>query len=64
MGIANTFIEVKDGNINKALKQYKEKTLKYGIRERLVEKRYFTKPSEIKRLEKAEAIYKQSHKNK
>lgn len=58
----NTLIEVKDGNIGRALKQYKERTSKYGIKERLVEKRYFSKPSEIKRLAKQNAIYKQSHK--
>ena len=63
MGIANTFIEVKDGNIQKAIKQYKESTLKYGIRERLMEKKYYIKPSETKRVAKQKAIYKQSFKN-
>ena len=62
MGITNTFIEVKDGNIQKALKQYKEATAKYGIKERLMEKKYYTKPSELKRVAKQKAIYKQSHK--
>ena len=57
MGIANTFIEVKDGNIGKALKEYKSKTLAYGIKERLTKKKYFIKPSELKRLEKQKAVF-------
>ena len=57
MGIANTFIEVKDGNIGKALKEYKSKTLSYGIKERLTKKKYFIKPSELKRLEKQKAVF-------
>ena len=63
MGIANTVIEVKDGNIQKALKQYKERTLSYGIKEKLNEKKYFTKPSEVKRLQKQKAVYKNQIKN-
>ena len=59
----NTFIEVKDGNIQKALKQYKEATTKYGIKERLNEKKYYTKPSEVKRVQKQEAIYKNKKRN-
>jgi len=58
MGIANTVIEVRNGNIGKALKEYKEKTLSYGIKERLTEKKEFIKPSEIKRIGKQKAIYK------
>lgn len=63
MGIANTVIEVKGGDINKALKVFKQKTESYGIKERLVEKKEFKKPSEIKRLQKEEAIRKQKRKN-
>lgn len=63
MGIANTVIEVKDGNINKALKEFKQKTEKYGIKERLTEKKEFHKPSEINRLKKEEAIRKNKLRN-
>lgn len=64
MGIANTVIEVKDGNINKALKEYKNKTSIYGIKERLMEKKYYIKPSETKRLQKDEAIRRNKRRNK
>ena len=57
MRIANTIIEVIGGNIGKALKEYKSKTLAYGIKERLTKKKYFTKPSELKRLKKQKAIF-------
>ena len=63
MGIANTIIEV-DGNINKALKEYKSKTIAYGIKERLMEKKYFIKPSETKRLQRDEAIRKNKRRKK
>ena len=53
----NTVIEVKDGNIGKALKEYKSKTLAYGIKERLTKKKYFIKPSELKRLQKQKAVF-------
>lgn len=63
MSIANTIIEVKDGNINKALKEYKSSTEKYKIKEILTEKKSFIKPSEKKRLQKEEAIRKNKLRN-
>ena len=55
----NTFVEIKYGNISKGIKQWKSSVERYRVKDKLVEKRYFTKPSEKKRLEKQAAIYKQ-----
>lgn len=63
MGISNTVVEVQNGNIQKALKEYKDKTIKYGIKERLLEKKVFVKPSELKRLQKQKAVYKNKKRN-
>ena len=63
MGIANTIIEVKDGNINGAIKIWKKKTEGYRIKERLSEKKEFIKPSVKKRLQREEAIRKNKLRN-
>ena len=60
----NTYVEVEYGNINKAIKQYKESTIKYGIKDRLMEKKYYQKPSEIKRLQKQNAIFNNGRRTK
>jgi len=62
MGIANTVIEV-NGNINKALKEYKSSTERYKIKERLTEKKAFIKPSEKKRIQREETIRKNKLRN-
>lgn len=64
MGIANTLIEVKGGNINKAVKDWKASVEKYGIKEILQDKKQYTKPSERKRLQKEEAIRKNKKRKK
>lgn len=56
--VINTLVEVLNGNINGAIKIWKQKTERYKIKERLTEKKEFQKPSEKKRLQKEEAIRK------
>jgi len=63
MSIANTIVEVKNGNVAGAIKIWKQKTEGYKIKERLLEKKEFQKPSEKKRLQKEEAIRKQKRRN-
>lgn len=42
-------VEVRGGNLEKALRVLKKKVQKEGIIKNLRDKKYFTKPSEIKR---------------
>lgn len=63
MGIANTEVEVLNGNINGAIKIWKAKTERYGIKERLTQKKEFIKPSVKKRLQREEAIRKNKLRN-
>lgn len=49
----------KKTNIEKALKQYKSKTIKTKQLKRLREDRYHTKPSQKRRLQKQKAVYLQ-----
>ena len=50
-------IKVVKGDINRALKQYKSKTIKTRQMRELKERKEFEKPSETKRKEKAKAEY-------
>jgi ribosomal protein S21 len=52
-------INVKDGNIEKALKEFKRKTIKIKQMQTLQEKKEFKKKSAVKRLQKQKAEYKQ-----
>ncbi len=52
-------INVKDGNIERALKEFKRKTIKIKQMQALQEQREFKKASVIKRLQKQKAVYKQ-----
>jgi ribosomal protein S21 len=52
-------INVKDGNIEKALKEFKRKTIKIKQMQALQEKKEFKKKSAMKRLQKQKAEYKQ-----
>jgi small subunit ribosomal protein S21 len=50
-------IKVKKGDINRALKQYKSKTIKTRQMRELKERKEFEKPSETRRKEKNKAKY-------
>ena len=49
-------VEVRKGNLEKAMRVLKKKVAKEGIIKTLKEKQYFEKPSEIKRRNKKEGI--------
>ncbi len=49
-------IEVRNGNVERALRKLKKKMFDGGTIKELSDRRYFTKPSEVKRLKKKEAI--------
>jgi ribosomal protein S21 len=57
------YVEVKNGNIEKALKVLKGKVIKTKQLTILREKQQHTKKSVIKRLQTSKAIYVQSKKN-
>ena len=42
-------VEVRGGNLEKALRVLKKKVLQEGIKKKIMDKKYFSKPSEIKR---------------
>lgn len=52
-------VNVKDGNIERALKEFKRKTIKVKQMQALQEQREFKKASAVKRLQKQKAVYKQ-----
>ncbi len=52
-------VNVKDGNIERALKEFKRKTIKIKQMQALQEQREFKKNSVVKRLQKQKAVYKQ-----
>lgn len=52
-------VNVKDGNIERALKEFKRKTIKIKQMQALQEQREFKKDSVKKRLQKKKAVYKQ-----
>ena len=59
-------VEVRGGNLEKALRVLKKKSLKEGILKTLKSRQYFSKPSEIKRekrKERANIIRKAQKKN-
>jgi small subunit ribosomal protein S21 len=56
-------IQIIKGNIEAALKQYKNKVRKTKQQYEIERKRYFDKPSELNRESKKLAIYKESKKN-
>ena len=59
-------VEVRGGNLEKALRVLKRKVQKEGIVNTLRDKQYFQKPSEIKRVkakERAKVLRKKQHQN-
>lgn len=52
-------IKVEKGNIEKALRQYKRKTIRTKQMKKLRENQDYTKPSALKRLKMQKAIYLQ-----
>ena len=56
-------IKVIRGNLNKALKNYKNKFKKSGLLKELRENQYYEKKSRKKRIQKDKAIYKQKYLN-
>ena len=53
-----------DGKLDRAIKQYKNKYNRVGIRQELSDRQQFTKPSLKKRKAKLKAVYVQKLKNK
>jgi len=51
-----TRTEVRNGNIEKALKQFKRKTIDSGHLQELKDRKEYTKPKTIRRREKQQAI--------
>lgn len=56
MGLSRVSVEVRNGDINKSLKIFKKKVLESGHLDELKERRYFTKPTTKRRLEKQQAV--------
>tara|TARA_Y100000034_G_C6817611_1_gene367972 strand:- start:740 stop:928 length:189 start_codon:yes stop_codon:yes gene_type:complete len=56
-------VEVKRDNVEKALKIMKRKVRSTKQYQRLRDSRYFNKKSQVKRLQKQKAIYKQKLKD-
>ena len=56
-------VKVIRGNLNKALKNYKNKFKKSGLLKELRENQYHEKKSRKKRIQKDKAIYKQKFLN-
>lgn len=55
-------VKVKDGDINRALKQYKSKIIKTRQMSKLNDEKEYVKPSQVKRQEKSKAKYVQKKK--
>jgi small subunit ribosomal protein S21 len=53
-------VKVKNGDLGKALKLFKKKVEISGHLNELRERRYFVKPSTLKRLQKQDAIYREN----
>jgi small subunit ribosomal protein S21 len=56
MGLSRVSVEVRNGDINKSLKIFKKKVLESGHLDELKERRYFTKPTTKRRLQKQQAV--------
>ena len=56
-------IDVKDGNIEKALKAYKNKVKSVKQIEQLRDRKEFEKPSVVKRIQKQKAVRKEKLQN-
>jgi len=56
MGLSRVSVEVRNGDIGKALKVFKKKVETSGHLEELRERRYFVKPKTKRRLEKQKAV--------
>jgi ribosomal protein S21 len=56
-------IEVKKGNIDSALKQFKSKVIKTKLVFQLQDKKTYKKKSDVKRQIKKDAIYKEKKKS-
>ena len=56
-------IEVKKGNIDSALKQFKSKVIKTKLVSHLQDRKTYKKKSDVKRQIKKDAIYKEKKKS-
>ena len=56
-------IDVKDGNIERALKSYKNKVKSVKQIEQLRDRKEFEKPSVVKRIQKQKAVRKEKLQN-
>jgi ribosomal protein S21 len=56
-------IEVKKGNIDSALKQFKSKAIKTKLVSQLQDRKTYKKKSDVKRQIKKDAIYKEKKKS-
>lgn len=54
-------VEVRNGDINKALKLFKSKTIKSGHLQELRDRKEYTKPTTIRRKEKQQAIRREKY---
>jgi len=53
-------VDVKDSDsLDKALKKFKKKVEKAGVIQGLRDRKHFTKPSVVRRMEKKKAVYKE-----
>ena len=57
-------IEVRNNNVEKALRVLKKKLIKDGVMKELKDRSHFMKPSEVKREKKKEAIRRHKKENK
>jgi len=58
MSITRVSVEVRNGDINKALKVFKKRVEQSGHLNELKDRRYYVKPTTKRRLEKQKAIRK------
>ena len=56
MSIHKTRVEVRNGDINRALKIFKSKTIQSGHLQELRNRKEYTKPTTVRRREKDQAI--------
>ena len=52
MSATLAYVEVKDGNLERALRKFKKKVERYGILEEYKERQAYIKPSDKKRLKR------------
>lgn len=59
-----TVVKVKDGNVDSALRMFKQKTVKNGLLKEVREREHYSKPGEKRRKAKKEGIKNTRRKNR